>query len=1040
VQQLYYTSCPEGRRVDGGGRGFGIRAKSAGISKAEYPDLVERVRFTGPDDSTHGGSAPVRLALLLTPRRVPVLVHSVAYERSEKERAGNYFTHLLVQPPGDLDAARAIRTWGSPDWRREDLGGDLELPELERVEPGPLADDGLRRFIGERTEHRSAVEFLIDAHLQLPATARLFLIGESEGVAWSIYGLTRLLPRTLIEGLTFSTYEGHPRPCEARIVGTLQENLPAACSAPPNAHFSLVTGRGSSLPALRFTRGIVDRFIGNQPIDDFIELCQRCRVQDAGVLSSLFEFQTAEVMEDSVLDGLVRSPETIRVVVGNEAARSRLIARAVSADPSASELSSLLLEEDAPELRAVLAEAVIEEGASAVRAGDMERSRRALEVLLPKVAGDPPGEEMRQLFARVGNPATLPGPLRSLLIGRLPQAFATVGDAARSGWLDVQPGELPEFLELPVPAGWKTEAVLRSVADGKDVPEAVAARVAARPEVLAGLLQRLASSGVPRESWLARAIGAVNVAALLTQSDALGLPAAEPVVLRILRSSTLLTRFAARPEVVEFLKTSPEELEGLVARAVASGHVSVLKDDQFLNAVGRQEVAGVIVSRGFVHLASGDLDRVRTCFDELLPAIGQALAPGVWRARLAPLASQIQAPACIAFALSRLDPVDADELVRDLLTRLRTGRDVQSLMAHPLAEPHLWEAAARYYSLTGTFPDAASRLSPGRVCAFIESVPSGTESSATSALVAAVARSAPRPLDLLRSLVDRGARNPRLWPFVEVCLDALSLETRASLGELVRFGGIPALDGHGCSPSVERLALRVLDETPSEQIARDGSLGAFLDGIASLAVRPEGKRGPGEILRNRLALEAFFRAPVMDLDRLHRASVQFRFQRNASPGSILLPGAIRAVATPLRDPKNDALAAAWLLSATEELGGALGCRSIAFYDAIISELRSDPRCWTIARRRLLASIIRVAIQLGLRARGDSREWSERVQFVLRSFQDRDANGRPPTELVMQITRSADSWSDEEFDCWNKIVEQVNSPTTVLGHLWRRLGG
>jgi hypothetical protein len=242
IHQLYVTHCLYGEGLSREA-GFGVRASSTRDPlllrfALEYP------HYEWPRPRAEAESAaPRRLALVRVPGGRSALIHSGPAARDDCGRANNFFSHVFFA--GALAADEALAAWGSPDWATDWAPGadnrispPAGLPRGEGVsdraltaflqEPAPptcpprLADD-LRRRRQLLSRAICGCLLALQAGVAAPR-GRFYLLAEPELVALLLYGAARLLPRGMVQGLTFSTYESAqttlPTYRHAQVVGT----------------------------------------------------------------------------------------------------------------------------------------------------------------------------------------------------------------------------------------------------------------------------------------------------------------------------------------------------------------------------------------------------------------------------------------------------------------------------------------------------------------------------------------------------------------------------------------------------------------------------------------------------------------------------------------------------------------------------------------------------------------------------------------------------------------------------------------------------
>lgn len=302
MKQLYYTSCRAGKSVSGSS-GFQVRA----ISREVPADQVRAaVRYAGyslpsgmvPSEET-AGKAPVRLALLETPELGRVLCHSVYVGQDPTtKRFGNFFSHLLLEVPPDLDTALAIRSWGSDFWRRaDDDDGQTELPLVGQLPSANLLDETVLAAFLAHPSNQELMQFLLKAMLLSKPDDRIVVATQAQHLAVCIFGLTLALPRGLLEQFTFSTYENDPLLCHARLVGTSlddsqQRELPSSCYSSGCAGYNTFSGKKTTLSGTAHYADYAVKTLAStedQPkIDKFRRLVETLGVADGDTLELLY--------------------------------------------------------------------------------------------------------------------------------------------------------------------------------------------------------------------------------------------------------------------------------------------------------------------------------------------------------------------------------------------------------------------------------------------------------------------------------------------------------------------------------------------------------------------------------------------------------------------------------------------------------------------------------------------------------------------------------------------------------------------------------
>src|SRR5262249_17758963 len=143
-------------------------------------------------------------------------------------------THVLLDLPTMVDPQQALHSWGSDQWQSHDLPPMSEMGDALFVPvSAQLGDEALAKFLKE-TAGRELFEFLLAAYLITPNESPIFLAAAPEHVALAIFALTKALPPSILESLSFSTYEATPTEARCRIIGTswpagAGRDLPPAC-------------------------------------------------------------------------------------------------------------------------------------------------------------------------------------------------------------------------------------------------------------------------------------------------------------------------------------------------------------------------------------------------------------------------------------------------------------------------------------------------------------------------------------------------------------------------------------------------------------------------------------------------------------------------------------------------------------------------------------------------------------------------------------------------------------------------------------------
>jgi hypothetical protein len=226
VEQLIYTWSEAGLN---GLPGYGVLAASQGLSdlrSARYQKISPYLPYELPPD-LHTGQVtledtPVCLAFLKGDTR-HLLLHKQYTGADAFGRQGAYVTHLLAGLPPDFSARDAILLWHAH-------ASDLWITERAALKPQILKPIPLWRL--SELQHQAwnsfslaneppALRRTLALFLQERPPRRIYLCGQTDVIALTIWCITHSFPRQMLTHLTFTTYEDNLAYSREHIVGLL---------------------------------------------------------------------------------------------------------------------------------------------------------------------------------------------------------------------------------------------------------------------------------------------------------------------------------------------------------------------------------------------------------------------------------------------------------------------------------------------------------------------------------------------------------------------------------------------------------------------------------------------------------------------------------------------------------------------------------------------------------------------------------------------------------------------------------------------------
>jgi hypothetical protein len=356
-EQFYVTHCTTTDSVLNN-PGYTVRAASSSDADTldaafHYPPYELPIDLW--KDLPRAEVAPCRLARTEHEDGGVWAVHSAYLEQDTVGRPRSYFSHLMLLPAAD--PANVLRSWGADGWAKGyPQGAPKQIPDGARLPVGALVSDAaLTAFLGDdppgpfdlsscvcparlrgsASERRDLFARVLQALLLLvdeenESRHRLYIHAEPGLIALTLYGAVRLLPPTVTDNLTFSTFEPYHRNFRdyklAEVVGTYLG------SSEKGLDTDLGTTRGVALDTFfpaRSSPELRKPLAGSLPagVSDLIELAAR---GEWTLLPSVRHSVGADV------SGLARA--------GKALVRARGLARVDAGDAGVEEL--LALQED----------------------------------------------------------------------------------------------------------------------------------------------------------------------------------------------------------------------------------------------------------------------------------------------------------------------------------------------------------------------------------------------------------------------------------------------------------------------------------------------------------------------------------------------------------------------------------------------------------------------------------------------------------------------------------------------------------------------
>jgi hypothetical protein len=352
-EQLYYTYSTIG---SGSTTGERIRAQSSGVGSATSEPVRALMKYltyrlpAGADLRTPVEVAPLSLVLAKTPYH-RILSHKKCVDRDGIGRAGNFFTHAIINPEGiaeqtgasePISAYAAISLWKSPFWKTSEDQAPPKDTKIESLSPQDIHKYTNTTWQGKLSlsslplQHPSwplqvkdCLPLIFSAFLMLKKLNKkhLCIAAPADMVATLIWCITRCLPRTLtiMQELTFSTYEFDITRSTTTITGTCwlppanhsgpftpQTDLPRSCyQDQPNLVINCYTQRQTHFEiderVHKFAQFVTTALFqkNEQKLDQLITQAEGMNYREIEDVLTLFRIQQEEATKETVQDILI---------------------------------------------------------------------------------------------------------------------------------------------------------------------------------------------------------------------------------------------------------------------------------------------------------------------------------------------------------------------------------------------------------------------------------------------------------------------------------------------------------------------------------------------------------------------------------------------------------------------------------------------------------------------------------------------------------------------------------------------------------------
>jgi len=361
AEQLWYTWSDVGLSTVH--MGFRIRAASQGLSEI-YSERVKSMdrymRYVLPPDADPFAitpdMAPVCLAFIRKDSEY-ILVHKKYVGEDGVGRLGNFFVHVIAF--GNLtqkfSTSDAIWLWGSDIWKTNDKDQDRRSNKLDLIPLNTLQSTS--NFQPNYAQVQQYLPFVIEAYLTRKNKHPLYIAAPADNMAMIaslIASLSLWLPRQLVTGLTFSTYEPDVTKAATEIVGTswiptpgkgteaaqvfspqfYRENLAVNCytgeCSPLEGHPQITHKPLAADFAVYATECLITN--NTDQLKDLLELAEKSQTLDVDTFLRLYynEIANTDSIGEADIDKALADPGLYLDRLSNQKFRKRIIESAAA--------------------------------------------------------------------------------------------------------------------------------------------------------------------------------------------------------------------------------------------------------------------------------------------------------------------------------------------------------------------------------------------------------------------------------------------------------------------------------------------------------------------------------------------------------------------------------------------------------------------------------------------------------------------------------------------------------------------------------------